>query len=172
MKFKWAAVAAILALAAGCHKTDWKTFAPEGGNFSVLMPGEPQDASHTRKTPQGNLTSHLYLYSSKGTAYAVSYLDRPASKDTATPEQILDSMRDAEVAKSGGKLLGTSSIKLPSGAPGREIQVSITQGDGKHAMRDRIFLVNNRLYQVMAVVPSDQLDAPDTLKYLNSFTVK
>jgi hypothetical protein len=171
MKFKWAAVAAVIALA-GCHKADWQTFSPEGGKFSILMPGKPRDATHTKKTPEGNLTSHLYIYSDKHAAYAVSYLDRPASGDTRTPDQILDSMRDAEVAKSGGKLLGTSAIKLPNGAPGREVEVSIKQGDGKHAMRDRIYLVNGRMYSVLAVVPSDQLDAPDTVKYLDSFRVQ
>lgn len=173
MKSKWAAAAAILALLAGCHaKTEWQTFSPAGGNFSVEMPGAPADKSHTQNTANGAMTSHLFIYTAKDAAYAVSYVDRPAPKDGSDPEKWLDTVRDAEVAKSGGKLLAAATLKLGNGAPGREIQVTLTQGDGKHAMRDRLYLVDKRLYQVLVVVPQDQIDSDDTRKFLDSFRLQ
>lgn len=173
MKFAWAAAAAVLVLASGCHhKTEWQTFSPPGGNFSVLMPGTPADKSHPQNTAAGVVTSHLYIYTSKDAAYAVSYIDRPAARDAGDTEKWLDTVRDAEVAKSGGKLLAAASLKLSNGAPGREIQVTLSQGDGKHAMRDRLYLVDHRLYQVLIVLPQDELDAADTEKFLDSFKVQ
>jgi hypothetical protein len=172
MKFKWAAIAAILALTAGCHKTEWQTFSPENGNFSILMPGTPEDKSHTRKTPAGEVTSHLYIFSDEHGTYAVSYLDRPAATTGDAAEKWLDRMRDAEVKSSGGELLASSDLKLGNTWPGREIRVTVKQGDGKHVMRDRIYVVKDRMYQVMAVVPEDEITSADTEKFMDSFTLK
>ncbi len=172
MKFKWAAAAAILVLAAGCHKTEWQTFSPADGSFSVLMPGAPADRSHTQNTANGTMATHLYIYTAKDAAYAVSYIDRPASQDGSDAEKWLDTVRDAEVAKSGGKLLGAATLKLGNGAPGREIQIALSQGDVTHAMRDRLYLVDKRLYQVLIVLPQDQLNSTDAEKCLDSFKVR
>lgn len=169
MKFKWAAIAAVLTLVAGCHKTDWQTFAPPGGNFSVQIPGVPEDKSQTRTTPGGSVTSHLYIYTTKDAAFAVNYVDRPAPKTAAETEQWFDRLRDAEMARAGGKLLGEAPIKLANTWPGREIRISMTEGDGKHAMRSRMYLVNSRLYQVLVILPQDELSSPDAEKFLDSF---
>lgn len=172
MKFKWAAVAAILVLASGCHKeTPWQVFSPAGGSFSVLMPGAPVDRSHEQKTTSGTVSMHLYIYTTEDTAYAVSYVDRPAHKDASDGEKWLETVRDTEVAKSGGTLLSAATLKLGNTWPGRELQVRLRQGDGKRAMRDRLFLVNNRLYQVLVVLPEDKINTADTGKFIDSFQV-
>jgi hypothetical protein len=174
MKFKWAALAAALALLpallTGCQKNDWQTFAPAGGNFSVLMPGAPADKS--REAVNGQPASHLYLSSTRDAVYAVSYYDRPASKDAIDPEKWLDRARDLEVAQTGGKLLGASPLKLANTWPGREILTTVPKGDGKHAMRCHMYLVNNRLYRVLVVLPQDDLSSAEAVKFLDSFKLE
>ncbi len=172
MKFRWAALAAMLILAAGCHKANWQAFSPAGGNFSVLMPGEPADKSRTQDSPSGQATTHLYIYSTNDAAYAVSYTDRPASTAGDDPQQFLNRLRDAQAAKSGGKLLAESPIRLANAWPGLELRASVSQGDGKHAMRTRMYLVNKRLYQVLVILPQDQLSSPDVEKFLDSFKLQ
>lgn len=174
MKSKWLVLALSLSLVllAGCQKFSWKDFSTPQGNFSVLMPGNPENHTQSQNTPFGPVTTYAFIYSNKDSAFAVSYTDYPESLMQGFDVQKgFDGARDAELAKSGGSLISESPISLNSFS-GREVQMTTTEGDGKHAIRTRMYLVKNRLYQVLVVLPKDELFSKNAVKFMDSFKLQ
>lgn len=172
MKSKWLVLVLSLsvALLAGCQKFSWKDFSSPEGKFSVLMPGTPQNHTQALNTPIGPVTTYAFVYSNKDAAFGVSYTDYPeALMQGLDAQKILDGARNGQLsAKSGSTLISESPISLNS-YPGREVQMTTPEGDGKHAVRNHMYMVNNRLYQVMVVMPRDELFSKNAVKFMDSF---
>jgi hypothetical protein len=174
MKSKWLAFILSLAfiLLAGCQKFSWKDFSSAEGKFSVLMPGTPQNHSQSLNSPFGPVTTYAFVYSNNDSAFAVSYTDYPQDPTRGiNTQKVLDGARNSLLAKPGGTLIGESSISLGS-YPGREVQMVTAEGDGKHALRTRVYLVNSRLYQVMVVLPNEEASSENAVKFLDSFKLQ
>lgn len=151
------------ALAAG----QWKQFSSDQGKFSVYLPGEPKEQSQTVSTPVGPLTLHMYLVEQGvGTAYVAAYADYDEKLVQLTSkETLLDGARDGQVKSVRGKLVSEKRIFL-SGHPGRELKIQVTD---KLYLRSRLYLVENRLYQVLVVTHKGAIDGPDANRVLGSF---
>jgi hypothetical protein len=109
---------------------------------------------------------HIFLLQQKDSAYSVRYNDYPESvfqkKDA---NKILDDMRSAFVSK--GTLLNEDILSLDK-YPGRDLRIKTS--DGKYIMHDRIYLVKNRAYQIMAVTEKEGgFSGEDLNKFLDSF---
>ncbi len=155
---------------AGCQQVTWEVFSSPKGSFSVQMPGTPTENKQTMNTPTGVIDIHMFILEQKGCAcYIVSYNDYPDSLiKTSSADQILDGARDGTIEKSKGKLQSEVSISINT-YPGRELQVYGPHG--KFAIRTRIYLVKNRLYQVGVVTSTEKSVSSDTNKFLNSFKI-
>ena len=77
----------------------------------------------------------------------------------------LDQARDGAIASVGGKKRSEEKIKL-KGHPGREI---VIEKDSEVVVRMRIYLVKNRLYQVMVLGNGPVFPAKDAGFFLDSF---
>lgn len=173
MKNRWRVLVLFLVLLPGCQKFSWREFTSAEGGFSVLMPGEAQAKTRTADTQAGPITTHLFLYAGDQAAYMVGYTDYPeAVKQKLEIQKAYDDARDADLASSGSTLISETPIMLMNTYPGREEQTLLKQGDGKHAIRSRMFLVNGRLYQTLVVAPRDELFSPDAVKFMDSFKLK
>jgi hypothetical protein len=147
---------------------EWKTFSPDAGHFAVQMPGTPTEFKKTVEAPGGAVEVLVYELAVPGTEgkFAVSYFDIPeASAKPGTEDKRLDNARDGAIASSKGKLKREKSLLLDT-YPGREITIEI---EGKGLVAVRLYVVRNRLYQVMAVGPSDLVTSQDAQKFLGSF---
>ena len=158
----------MLALA-GCESSQWKDFHSKEGGFSVSMPGTPVEKRQAYHTQAGPVEAHFFtVEADRGSlVYMVVYGDYPEALMVADDgEMLLDAARDGAVGNIQGTLLGERSVSM-GGHPGRELQV--LSSDGRLALQMRIYLVKNRQYQVVAVMPKEARSTADRDRFLDSF---
>src|SRR5262249_52775087 len=112
-----------------------------------MLPAAPE--ATTQKMPSG---PPLKLYQVKGAGlYLVATLDIPEAATEADDklQARLDAGRDQGVQNAKGKLVQETRIKLANKYPGREILVELPAS--KEMLRGRFYLVEGRMYQLVAV---------------------
>lgn len=162
---KWFALVAVSVFLAACQQNPTKGgYTSNDGKFSVNIPAAPNE----QVQKSGDLTIHQFIATQDDVAYIIIYVDYPAGViKPGNEEKILNAARDGATGNSKGKLLKERHIKLQGKYPGRELLV--LTADGKTAVKDRIYLMGNRMYQVMVSASQDKLSAPEIKAYLDSF---
>jgi hypothetical protein len=145
----------------------WKMVAPKDAGFSVTMPSAPMEKKQQVKTATGTLTVILQIAEGRNDShFVVSYCDfAPGDLKKGDVDKRLDQARDGAVASAGGKKRSEEAIKLGS-HPGREI---VIEKDGEVVVKMRIYLVKNRLYQVMVLGNGPVFASKDAATFLDSF---
>ncbi len=151
----------------------WKLYTAPDGRFTILMPGSPERNTQSQKTYMGeiNLETFIAQPPKQQVAYIVAYNDFPYSYgQMANPELILNNARDMALKTTKSNLISQRNIRSSNGHPGKEI-VYINSG-GK-ITRNRMYVAEGRLYQVMAITTKKQQKtlAKTITGYLNSFQV-
>jgi hypothetical protein len=102
-------------------------------------------------------------------AYAITYFDI-AQLPSARIGEYLEHLRDGRKAQ--GRIVRDKAIKIDEN-PGLDVDVESPKTDSAPAClhRVRFIVVKNRVYEMMAVCPVDQVDASaaDATKFLDSF---
>jgi hypothetical protein len=158
-------------LLAGCGSSSkWKEFRSKVGNFSVKAPVALEEQPQSSDLSIGKASAHTYLAESDGILYAVAYTEfRQEIIDAGDPEEMLSNARDTMITSLSGELV-LETRKSLGNFPGRELVVDTIMPDYKYGvMKARIYLVNNRLYQVMALVDKMNADTSAITRFLDSF---
>lgn len=147
-------------------------FKSEAGNFSVQTPYSLEETSELVDTQVGEIEIHSFLGKRGNESVSVGYTDYPAElAQVSDAERILDASRDGAVANVGGELVSETRISLDE-YPGRELTISIiAENKQEIILRGRIFLVKNRLYQIIAVVPKGKENGEHIDDFLQSFAL-
>jgi hypothetical protein len=143
------------------------TFKSPRGKFSVWMPGTATVQDQQLDGPNGQITQHMFVYEGTDCAYFVSFVDLPqVSLEGFSVLEKLDQAADGGAQAINGEITGRYDIELGDYV-GREVDIeSTSQGLAAHS---HLFLVGNRLYQVMVVRPlGNELD-DDMNKFFDSF---
>jgi hypothetical protein len=142
----------------------WKMVAPKDGGFTAAMPAAPTEKKKQVKTATGVLNVTMFIADGRNDSdFVVSYSDFPAADlKKGDVDKRLDQARDGAIASVRGKQKSEKKIELNK-HPGREI---VIEKDGEVVVKMRIYLVKNRLYQVMVV---GNAPAKDTGIFLDSF---
>ena len=146
----------------------WKPFSSQDGGFRVLMPGTPTQEKRTTKTNFGSLPVNVFSVIRENEAgYLVSYLDFPRDIALNSRElnQSLSAIATGFAQGSGGKLVSQRNIRLGN-FPGREIRLQFEQGV---IGRGRLYLINKRMYVVMAITNKERYLTKSIEGFLNSF---
>jgi len=162
--------AVVLVASAGGLAAQEKKYESKAGKYAVLFPGEPT----TESTKAGELTLNSAKAEAKGVVYIVIYTDPPAEALKKTkPEEFLETNEKsllgsfkAKGAKSQATALGKE--KYPARTAAAEVLVDTTT---LH-LRTELVLVENRLYQVLAIGPKDAVTGAAADKFFESFEVK
>ncbi|MCL5275564.1 MAG: hypothetical protein M1434_12605 [Chloroflexi bacterium] len=166
-------VCAFLLVACGGAAPSWQDFSSDKGKFTVTMPATPKESSQSVDTAAGKIDLYLYTAQVGTSAYLVSFSDYPADMmSQADPAKVLDGAMNGAVTNISGTILSSQDITL-SGNPGKDFSAEgkiKNPGDG--SVRGRIYLVKNRLYQIIVVGMKDQIPTADADKYLQSFKLK
>ena len=163
-KFTFAAAAAVI-LAGGVHAATigslgWMQVTPVGAGFTAQMPGFAEHTATPVATAMGNITMHTYMVDSGRFTYAVFTGDFPYAP--ANVRQTLDGVRDGNAR--GGRVVEEREFTF-EGHTGRSVTI---EKDGA-LIFNRIFMVNNRLYQVMFGMRKSD-DVPESAnKFITSF---
>jgi len=142
----------------------WKVVDFKEGRFSVSMP-EGYTEKKQKVTRAGDTLEVTMVIGegTKDTLFVVSYCDySDADLKKGPVAKRLDYAREGAVNSSGGTLKSETKREL-DGHPGRDV---VIVKDSEVVVRTRIYLVKNRLYQVMTLgkVPAKESDA-----FLDSF---
>jgi hypothetical protein len=134
----------------------WAKFSPDGGNFSILMPGNPKVEVENKIGPFGPYTSNLLSEAKGGTTYLIGWTDYPTNVSLNVQGEI-NATRDNFLKSVNGKLIAEKEISL-DGHPGLEFTAEM---NSKFYVISRIYVVGNRPYQILAVTQkySDQTNA-------------
>ncbi|MBD1837921.1 hypothetical protein H6F78_02430 [Coleofasciculus sp. FACHB-64] len=139
---------------------DWQEFSSSEGGFVVLMPGTPEEETHTEKAEEGDVEQHLFTAATPDGVFLVSYADFANEIDRLEAKELLDAATEGYITD-GAKLIAQRPISL-HGSPGREIKYKDSDGSIGQC---RIFLVNKRLYQVSTLGSNTK----DVQKFFGSF---
>jgi hypothetical protein len=169
MKIYLLPITSLIALALTGHPTSWKNYQSKSGRFAVMLPGRPVSQAMSINTPSGPL--ELRIFASQpvpgSTSFGVGYGDLPRDLALKRPASVtLDGARNGAVANIHGRLLSSRNITL-AGHPGREFRARVASG----IYASRIYLVGQRLYQVIATTPQEQADSTDVARFMTSFKV-
>lgn len=145
-------------------------FKSETGGFSVMTPAPLQEAVQPVETQSSKIDLHLFSAQQDDIAYFVAYCDY--APDLARPdnaEKMLDGARDGAVGNTHGKLISETAITL-AGHPGREVVIEARGEDRPPVtIKGRLFMVQNRLYQITVVAPRSRAGDKAMDDFLQSF---
>jgi hypothetical protein len=166
-----AALLVVAALAASCTKSEWRELEVSEGGFSVLMRGQPHYVRHEIDTPAGKMIAHLYSSEHPQSYYAVGYSDYPLGLIAGTdPAQVFAGVRNTWVRRINGKLTGTvNDLVLAGKYPGVEFHGEGRLKEADALLEARLFLVDQRLYQVIAMARKNEVSQGEINRFLNSF---
>ncbi len=177
MKYRhsqWLIVSALMLTACnGGNPPTPEAFASETGQFSIAAPAPFEETQQSVETPVGPVDIYTFTAETDDTAYVVAYSDYPSEIIEQTdPQVLLDSSRDGAVANLGGTLVSEEVIDL-EGNPGRSLIINATANQNQAAtINSRIYLVDNRLYQVLVVVPEGESTPEESESFLDSFDLQ
>jgi hypothetical protein len=148
-------VVVLLAVTADGTQAKWKEFTWAEGKCAILLPGTPKERKNA-----------LELIEGEG-IYLLSYHDIKGLKEGGEDlvKKIFDGTRDELLKSFGGKLLSEKKLTLGK-HPGRELQVEVK---ALGVYRVRVYLVGERMYQIIVMGPKALTDSKETEKLLESF---
>ena len=159
-----------LALLSACGRSEWQEMTISEGGFSVLMRGQARYVRQPVDTPGGKTSAHLYSSDRPDAFFAVGYSDYPLAYVLASnPAELLTGVRDTWIRRIDGKLLVSSPVKLQGKYPGLEFTGEGSVKGEPAFLQARLFLVDQRLYQVIAMARKGQIAQGVLNRYLNSF---
>jgi hypothetical protein len=162
-------LAAATLLLAACGGPWQELRAPDGG-FRVEMRGDARVEKHEIETPIGKITGHWYSLEQNDAVFGVGYADWPAAfVQNAPPRQIFTIIRQGWLQRIAGTLRGDSvDIKL-DGNLGMEFAASGKLNGRDAYLKGRLYLVDNRLYQVVAFGDEGKVSQSDVDRFMGSF---
>lgn len=164
-----ALVALSLAACTGANRPA-REFTSAGGGFSIRAPMALEETVQLIETEAGPIELHMYLAESGPEAWVVGYSDYPQEIVAATdPATMLDGAVEGAAANVQGELVSVAPLSYAE-HPGRDLTIRAPAANGQVSIiRGHMFLVGNRLYQVMAVVPPGQENSRKVTDFLQSF---
>ena len=150
-----------------------KEFRSKSGNFSVKAPAQLAEQPQTVDRSSGKTEAHTYLAERDGILYVAAYsVFNDEILTQGNPEGFLNNARDSMLASINGKLVLETRKSLRD-YPGRELVVNMKMVDGTDGvMKARIYLVENRLYQLMVIAGTQDAGAETITQFLDSFKLR
>jgi hypothetical protein len=169
---RFSALLALAPLAACSERLQWREVrSPEG--YVVLLPGRAQTVQRDVEVAGRKLPVSMTSTGVGPTMFAVGVVQLPPDLDAAARAQVLAHFRDALVRNIDGKVTAQGPATLPGTArlaAGEAVDARGRGGDGRPArLVARFFIVDDRLFEVIAAGGADALDALALDTFFTSF---
>ncbi len=158
-------------------ESDWVKVEPSNARASIEMPVKPRFVQRTF-TPvkdQPPITVNLHIGSVKGTATTMVFGYNDLATKPKTEDEI-SKVLDGAVRGSVTNVLGqlqSDPIKITYGKHlGRQFVYACLQSDQKFICTSRVFVVDDRQYQITAVMGDKVFDEIIAARFLNSFRLE
>ncbi len=171
-------VALIVAASTGCSPTfNWREFrAPDG--FAVMLPGRPQTVTREVKLPDATVQMSMTSTGIGATLFAVGAAQLPGalSAEPEARQRTIAHMRDALIHNVGGSIIKTSpaALPVPAGDSRKVLAAEAIEASGRESGRAvqltaRLFIVDDRLFQVVALGAQGEMSPEALDTFLTSF---
>ncbi len=141
-------------------------FTTEEGNFRIAFPGEPTISSEKVPTDVGDIEMHMYMYE-KGIdeAYMVASSDYPKELvDAGDKDEMLQGSKEGVVSNINATIEDEKKVEI-EGHPG----LSFKAKGPEFSTVYKLFMINNRLYQIGILRAKDYPTDADTKSFIDSF---
>ena len=147
-------------------------FQSRDGGFSIMTPYTLKETTQFMDTQIGKIEVHFFIADQGEKSFLVVYSDYPSEViKTSDPEKMLDGSRDGAINNVKGELVSEEHISL-NNYPGRDFTIGAQTENGQDLfMRGRIFLVENRLYQIMVMATKGNENNKEIDDFLESFAL-
>src|SRR5262245_17563822 len=162
----WVGVLVLPLRASEEPKTEWKSFTSKDGRFSVQLPGTPRQKTVPTMSDFGKAVLIFHTVALKEAMYTANFCDFPVAVKDVPVDKFFDASREGALRNLQGKLESERKIKL-NGHPGREQAIKLPE-DGK-IFRARVYLVGQRMYQVVILAPKDVAFSKEADTFFDSF---
>jgi hypothetical protein len=135
----------------------WKEYTHKEGGFAARLPVEPKNTA--KDSPEGK-TGGMEATTADGVRYEVQFNDLPKGGLAAGSKFFLDAI----VKQFGDNVKSQKEVKL-----GDDAGVELVVAMGDLAITMRIFIVKERMYQLMVTAPKDKGNAVQAAEFLDSF---
>jgi hypothetical protein len=161
----------LVPLSVRADEGDLEKVTSKEGKFTVLLPKNPETQTSNVTSAVGEIQLVIVSATLGDSWYAAAYADYPAEAlKNADSAKLLDGARDGAVANVNGKLIKEDKITLGKAKhPGRELLIQAP--DGKIYARMRMYLVGNRLYQVIVAGTETDVKAKTANSVFDSFAL-
>lgn len=145
----------------------WREYpAASPRSFTVSLPGPPKVQTQTIAAPGGQIVFQIFACEMGGTSFTVTCAKYPDGQlRQEQSEELFDAVRDAFIRGINGKLVGESRTSIET-YRGREIEC---KGGNGTVGRMRVFVVKDRLYQVIGATQEGTRGNAYVNRFLNSF---
>ena len=168
----WLTLVIVLCVAAGCSDQTWREVASPDGGFRIRMHGDPVVEQRNLDTPAGKITGYWYSLDEKDSVFGVGFADFPRQMlQGAPPRNMFSGVRDSWLKRIDGRLEGDADIKLDGKWLGMEFSAR-GKLQGRDAwMRGRLYLVDDRLYQLIVFGNKATIPVSDINQFMGSLKV-
>ena len=159
-----------VAASAVAEGEDWALFAGTTGNFQVLLPAPPVITHDRHSTYLGDVIGTRLDTRMGPHRVTVTHQDIPSIATALMPDSvILDEAGDSVVEANDGTIRQDRSYDW-QGFAAREITYAMP-GESPRLARVRLFLVESRIYMVIASWPAPRDIPPRLVDFLDSFAL-
>ena len=146
---------------------NWIQYSAAGGGYRVEMPDTPTISTEDVKISGGRtITQIRAILDRRRTAYVMAYVDYPDDIiQEASPDALLQRLRNGMTQD---RRVRRDVVLAISGMPGREFVAIDKNG---YVIIVRAAFSGNRLYQIMVGGPDGVEAQPDTMRFLDSFSL-
>ena len=167
-----AALTIALLTATGCDRqpSEWRDLTITEGGFSVLMRGQAHYLRQPVETPAGRMEAHLYSSDRPDAYFAVGYSDYPLALVVQAPaDALLAGVRDTWVKRVNGRIVSTAADPKFGKYPGLQFTVKGTVSGKEALLEGRLYLVDQRLYQVVSLSRTPEISQGVVNRFFSSF---
>ena len=143
----------------------WKQFVDQKAGFRVEAPGKLTYSKETVQDANGPLDSHRFALEAAPERYHAGYRELPGAGGERESRAVLDAERGRLIEAMKGRLTGEEPAQL-AGNPGTQFRAELPN---RISVVVRLFVVNNRLYEVSAATPQDRSYSETSMRFLDSF---
>lgn len=145
-------------------------FVSEDGKFAINFPAEPDVSQESVPTDVGEVQMYIFLYEESVTkAFMVTYSDFPSELVAGTDAKgLLVSSKEGQLQTLINPIIDEESDIDINGNPG----VYFKANDGSFYLVAKIFLVGNRLYQLLIMRDGSYPSEEETKSFIDSFELR
>ncbi len=153
----------------GDSASDMQAYKSEDGNFSIMFPGTPEQSFEQVPTEVGDIGMTTLMYEESVTkVYMVAYADYPSELvEASDPDVLIQAAKDGALSSQQMNNLDEETDISINGYTGLYFKAN----NGQYYISYKIYLVNNRLYQIGILRDGSYATLEDEAAFLDSFTL-